>query len=362
DPYLDGSGPNDPQGRHETGRMDRRLRTVECRYRAGMRPFRPRTDRKGHVGDARSDGRDAGAEDRASEGRGEHRMGAVADCRNPSRDALSSGGRCQRSGETEEPPALQAGRYPVGAGRNPPELDTGRHPGGNRQQRTRHSGLCRALGRSGRRLLQGAGHQQCRPDGRPRYAAHLRAAHRQLALSWRRDRGAGDGNYEAHGSSRRQAERRRSALSPDGGGLRQVHRIPGRLRSRLQGPRTAERLHRAGPASPPPGVETGVLIFTASSPSSWWCPERSEGNRLEGLRGTSDPMAILLPTARTGLSCVSLGPSRLRAAPQDEGRMRLPDGCNLLTAGEIPPFSFTSWIKRTISVKPIATDKAPAMN
>ncbi|EEQ96560.1 acetyltransferase [Brucella intermedia LMG 3301] len=34
----------------------------------------------------------------------------------------------------------------------------------------------------------------------------------------------------------------------------------------------------------------------------------------------------------------------------------------LLTAGEIRPFSFTSWIKRTISVKPIAIDKAPAMN
>jgi malate synthase len=37
-----------------------------------------------------------------------------------------------------------------------------------RQQRARHPGLCRALGRPGRRLLQGAGHQQCRPDGRPR--------------------------------------------------------------------------------------------------------------------------------------------------------------------------------------------------
>ena len=59
--------------------------------------------------------------------------------------------------------------------------------GGARQQRAGHPRLCGALGRPGRRLLQGAGHQRCRPDGGPRDAAHLRAAHRQLAAPRRRD-------------------------------------------------------------------------------------------------------------------------------------------------------------------------------
>jgi malate synthase len=50
-----------------------------------------------------------------------------------------------------------------------------------RQQCPGHPRLCRALGGPGRRLLQGARHQRCRPDGRPRHAAHLGAAHGQLA-------------------------------------------------------------------------------------------------------------------------------------------------------------------------------------
>ena len=66
DPHLDGSRPDDPQGRHEAGRLDLRLRGVERRHRARMRAGRPRPDRQGHVGDARPDGGDAGAEDRPS--------------------------------------------------------------------------------------------------------------------------------------------------------------------------------------------------------------------------------------------------------------------------------------------------------
>ncbi len=44
------------------------------------------------------------------------------------------------------------------------------------QQCAGHPGLCGALGGSGRGLLQGAGHPQCRPDGRPRHLAHLQPA------------------------------------------------------------------------------------------------------------------------------------------------------------------------------------------
>ena len=58
---------------------------------------------------------------------------------------------------------------------------------------------------------------------------------------------AGDGDAEADGGGGRQAERRRPALPPDGAGLRR-RRLPGGVRSRLQGPRAAERLHRADPA------------------------------------------------------------------------------------------------------------------
>ncbi len=99
DPHLDGSRADDPQGRHAAGRLDFRLRGMERRHRARMRPVRPRPDRQGHVGDARSDGGDAGAEDRPSEGRREHRLGAVADRRDAACDALSQGRRACRAGE-----------------------------------------------------------------------------------------------------------------------------------------------------------------------------------------------------------------------------------------------------------------------
>ena len=48
------------------------------------------------------------------------------------------------------------------------------------------------------------------------------------------------------------------ALPPDGAGLRR-RRLPGGVRSRLQGPRTAERLHRADPARPAPRGEGAIL-------------------------------------------------------------------------------------------------------
>jgi len=49
---------------------------------------------------------------------------------------------------------------------------------GDRQQLPGHSGLCGALDRPGRRLLQGAGHSRCRADGR---SCTLRISSQHLA-------------------------------------------------------------------------------------------------------------------------------------------------------------------------------------
>ncbi len=100
------------------------------------------------------------------------------------------------------------------------EVERRRNPPGNREQRAGHSRLRGALDRSGRRLLEGAGHPQRRPDGRPRDAAHFQPAHRQLAVSRRGDARAGGGDVQAHGEGGGRAECRRSALQADGAGLR----------------------------------------------------------------------------------------------------------------------------------------------
>ena len=96
------------------------------------------------------------------------------------------------------------------------ELGAGRRQAGDRQQLPGHSGLCRALDRPGRRLLQGARHPRRRPDGRPRHAADLQPASGELAASRRHHQGSGDGVAEADGGRGRQAERRRSAVPADG--------------------------------------------------------------------------------------------------------------------------------------------------
>jgi malate synthase len=65
----------------------------------------------------------------------------------------------------------------------PPQLELGGSAAGIGQQCARHPGLRGALGRPGRGLFQGAGHPQCRLDGRPRHLAHFQPAHRQLAAA-----------------------------------------------------------------------------------------------------------------------------------------------------------------------------------
>ena len=144
------------------------------------------------------------------------------------------------------------------------ELGAGRCEAGDRQQLPGHSGLCGALDRPGRRLLQGAGHSRRRPDGRPRHVAHLQPASGELAASGRHHQGSGDGVAEAHGGRGGQAERRRSAVPADGARFRR-HRLQGRLRPRLQGPRAAQRLYRihsdrAAPGSQGGGVNARLVI------------------------------------------------------------------------------------------------------
>ena len=114
------------------------------------------------------------------------------------------------------------------------ELGAGCGAAGARQQLPGHSRLCGALGRPGRRLLQGAGHPRCRPDGGPRDLAHLEPAPRQLAAPRHRLGRSGDADPAPHGGGGGPAECGRSALSAHGAGLRRPG-LPGRLRPDLQG-------------------------------------------------------------------------------------------------------------------------------
>ena len=82
-------------------------------------------------------------------------------------------------------------------------------------------------------------------------------------------RGPGDGDDAAHGRRRRQAKRRRPALSPRGAKFRRVNRIPGRLRPHLQGPRPAQRLHRADPTCAAGGGEGARLEELRVERAAW---------------------------------------------------------------------------------------------
>jgi malate synthase len=199
--------------------LDRRLRGQQCRYRSRLRPEGRGPDRQGHVGHAGHDGGYAGAENRPPAGRGQHRLGTLANRGGASRHPLSPDRRGRPPVRSRRPPARLAGRYPD----HPPgkrlELVARRSAGRTRQQRPGHPWLCRALGRSGCGLLEGAGHRQCRPDGGPGNAADLVPAHRQLAAARRCQHGSGDGDAEAHGRRGRQPERWRPALYRHGARL-----------------------------------------------------------------------------------------------------------------------------------------------
>jgi malate synthase len=118
--------------------------------------------------------------------------------------------------ELKESAQGEARRHPVHSACAQPQLGPQGNPERDREQRTRHSRLCGALDRPGCRLLQGAGHQRCRPDGRPRHLAHFLAASCQLDPPQGGHPGQGDEGHEEDGSSGRQAERPRPELQADG--------------------------------------------------------------------------------------------------------------------------------------------------
>jgi malate synthase len=101
------AGPMVRKGDMKQHGLDRRYErnNVDGGLECGLR--RQGADRQGHVGDARPDGGDAGAENRPSESRRDHRVGAVADCGDLhatctiTRSTCSS--RAERNGKTGQP-------------------------------------------------------------------------------------------------------------------------------------------------------------------------------------------------------------------------------------------------------------------
>jgi malate synthase len=144
-----------------------------------LQPARPRPDRQGHVGSAGQDGRHAGAEDRPPEGRRQHRLGAVPHrctlhalhyhqvASPPVQDDLRRQGK-----GSDDLLTIPLSDQQLVARRVQAELE-------NNLPRASSAMSCAGWTRA--LAVQGAGHQQCRADGRPRDAAHLRPAHRQLA-------------------------------------------------------------------------------------------------------------------------------------------------------------------------------------
>ncbi len=216
------------------------------------------------------------------QGRRHLRLGAEPDGRDAARDALSRVRRAARGRPNSRRRDVPTGSPGILTIPLAPRTDwsRGRDHRRTREQRAGHPRLRRALGRPGRRLLEGARHQQRRPDGRPRDLPHLLAAHRQLAASRHRHARAGARGDAAHGRGGRPAERRRSAVPADGAGLRRPG-VPGGVRPRLRRHEAAVRLHRAAAAQVPAGGQAARNVDHSGdvSPISAATPRRSPAGR-----------------------------------------------------------------------------------
>ena len=104
---VHGSRAGAAEGSGQDAALDPRLREAQRADRPCDGLLRPRADRQGHVGDARPHGRHAQDQDRASAGRRQHGMGALAHGRGAACAALSPGRRrapCRRGWQAEPTP------------------------------------------------------------------------------------------------------------------------------------------------------------------------------------------------------------------------------------------------------------------
>ncbi len=112
DPHRMEAGPMIRKGDMKTARLDPGLRGPQRRHRPRLRPAGPGPDRQGHVGHARQDGGRCWSQDRPSEGRRQHRLGALADRGDAACPALPPGRRRGPPGGAEVAAARQPRRHP----------------------------------------------------------------------------------------------------------------------------------------------------------------------------------------------------------------------------------------------------------